>query len=385
MICGKKKRSEEQDSILYTKKFLQTKKLLLLGTGESGKTTIINQMKILHINGFSDQERKDRIPHIRQNIHESIYEILNNMKKIHPPIDIHEHQCRVSYEYILELGPNIPTDFTDEYFDHVKTTWSDEAVQKTYERSNEYQLIDSAEHFLNRIDEIRRPDYIPTNQDILFCRITTKSISKIEFKIPVPKKYGGGLAEFWMFDVGGQRGQRKKWIQLFDGILGILFLIAASDFDQTLREDSKTNRLQEAYNLFTDIVHSKFVRDAGLIVFLNKQDVLKRKIEQGRKIEVYFREFSSFVPSSEKECDNDYERAKSFMKQKILDIASKPVIIEHLGFVKGKNLIQELPPREVYVHYTIATDTCNIKKVFNSVHEIILKSITEGTFGNQLY
>ncbi|VEN61762.1 unnamed protein product [Callosobruchus maculatus] len=67
------------------------------------------------------------------------------------------------------------------------------------------------------------------------------------------------------------------------------------------------------------------------------------------------------------------------------DIASKPVIIEHLGFVQGKNLIQELPPREVYVHYTIATDTSNIKKVFNSVHEIILKSITEGTFGNQLY
>nr|CAI5864777.1 unnamed protein product [Callosobruchus analis] len=319
MVCCKKNRSEDQDAILYTKKFLETKKLLLLGTGESGKTTIIKQMKILHINGFNDQERRDRIPHIRQNIHESIYEILNNMKKINPPVDIHdENRCRYSYEYILNLGPDIPTNFTDEYFDHVKTAWSDEGVQRTYERSNEYQLIDSAEHFLNRIDEIRKPDYIPTNQDILFCRITTKSISRIEFEVRISKAYGGGVAEFWMFDVGGQRGQRKKWIQLFDGILGILFLIAASDFDQSLREDNKTNRLKEAYNLFTDIVQSRFVRDAGLIVFLNKQDLLKRKIDHGRKIEAYFPEFSSFVPTSEENFNNYYEKAKLFMKEKII-------------------------------------------------------------------
>lgn len=87
----------------------------------------------------------------------------------------------------------------------------------------------------------------------------TVSISKIEFEIPVPKKYGGGIAEFWMFDVGGQRGQRKKWIQVFDGIQAILFLIAASDFDQNLREDEKKNRLQESFGLFKDVCQSKYV------------------------------------------------------------------------------------------------------------------------------
>lgn len=111
--------------------------------------------------------------------------------------------------------------------------------------------------FLNRIDEIRKPDYIPTTQDILFCRVMTVSISKIEFEVPVPKKYGGGIAEFWMYDVGGQRGQRKKWIQVFDGIQAILFLISASDFDQTLREDHTKNRLQEAFSLFADVYRSR--------------------------------------------------------------------------------------------------------------------------------
>lgn len=113
--------------------------------------------------------------------------------------------------------------------------------------------------FLNRIDEIRKPDYIPTTEDILFCRIMTVSISKIEFEIKVPKKFGGGTAEFWMYDVGGQRGQRKKWIQVFDGIQAILFLIAASDFDQTLREAENKNRLEESLNLFKDTFRSKYV------------------------------------------------------------------------------------------------------------------------------
>ncbi|KAJ8927033.1 hypothetical protein NQ314_020596 [Rhamnusium bicolor] len=380
MVCGSSNKNVDEDDKLYTKKFFQTTKLLLLGTGESGKTTIIKQMKILHINGFSNQERKEKIPFIKQNIHESIYDIVYNMNKINPPVEIYNEDARESVEYILNVGAEDPAEYTDEYYEHIKIAWADKGVQEAYERSNEYQLIDSAAHFLNRIDEIRKSDYIPSTQDILYCRIMTVSISKIEFEVPVPKKYGGGMAEFWMYDVGGQRGQRKKWIQVFDGIQAILFLIAASDFDQTLREDESKNRLKEAFTLFGDIYRSRFVRDAGLIVFLNKQDLLKKKIEQGRKIEKYFPEYSNYR-SSDKESNpnSEYDRARFYMKQKVLDIASTPLTIEHIGFVPGKNLHEELPPRDVYIHFTIATDTNNIKRVFDSVHEIILQNVIEGT------
>ncbi|XP_018580006.1 guanine nucleotide-binding protein G(f) subunit alpha [Anoplophora glabripennis] len=376
MVCGGDNKKVDEDHKLYTKKFFQTKKLLLLGTGESGKTTIIKQMKILHINGFSEVERKEKIPFIRQNIHESIYDIVSNMSKINPPVEIHSVESKTSVEYILNLGPNEPSEYTDEYFDHVKIAWADKGVQDTYERSNEYQLIDSAAHFLNRLDEIRQPDYIPTTLDILFCRVMTVSISKIEFEV----KYGGGVAEFWMYDVGGQRGQRKKWIQVFDGIQAILFIISASDFDQTLREDENKNRLEEAFSLFEDVYRSRFVRDAGLILFLNKQDLLKKKIDQGRKLEKYFPEYSNYQ-TKEGDPNSEYDRAKFFMKDKVEKIASTPLTIEHIGFVPGKNIHEKLPPRTIYTHFTVATDTNNIKKIFESVRDTILRHTIDVTFG----
>lgn len=68
--------------------------------------------------------------------------------------------------------------------------------------------------FLGRIKDIRRKDYIPNTQDILYCRVKTNSINKIEFTIRNEKKYGRGEPKFWMYDVGGQRGERRKWIQV---------------------------------------------------------------------------------------------------------------------------------------------------------------------------
>lgn len=49
-----------------------THRLLLLGAGESGKSTIVKQMRILHINGFSDEEKREKVKEIRKNIRDSI-------------------------------------------------------------------------------------------------------------------------------------------------------------------------------------------------------------------------------------------------------------------------------------------------------------------------
>lgn len=93
----------------FTKSFEKAIKILLLGTGESGKSTIINQMKILHINEFTAQERLERVPIIRQNLHESMYDIVSNLERLGLSFDSPANQQ--SAQWLLKMGKILGDDF----------------------------------------------------------------------------------------------------------------------------------------------------------------------------------------------------------------------------------------------------------------------------------
>ena len=57
-----------------------------------------------------------------------------------------------------------------------------------------------------------------------------------------------------MVDVGGQRAERRKWLHSFEHVTSIIFLVAISEFDQTLLEAGGVNRLQESKDLFQTIL-----------------------------------------------------------------------------------------------------------------------------------
>lgn len=46
-----------------------------------------------------------------------------------------------------------------------------------------------------------------------------------------------------LFDVGGQRSERKKWIHCFEDVTAIIFCVAMSEYDQVLHEDETTVRI----------------------------------------------------------------------------------------------------------------------------------------------
>uniref|UniRef100_A0AAQ5X2U0 Guanine nucleotide binding protein (G protein) alpha 12a n=1 Tax=Amphiprion ocellaris TaxID=80972 RepID=A0AAQ5X2U0_AMPOC len=264
-----RRRSREIDAMLARERRAVRRlvKILLLGAGESGKSTFLKQMRI--ING-------------------------------------------------QEFDQKALLDFRDTIYENVLKS-------------------ESVKYFLDNLDRIGQLNYIPSKQDILFARKATKGIVEHDFvikKIP-----------FKMVDVGGQRSQRQKWFQCFDGITSILFMVSSSEYDQVLMEDRRTNRLVESMNIFETIVNNKLFLNVSIILFLNKTDLLVEKI---RTVDIR-KNFPEFRGDPRRLEDVQAFLVQSFSRKRRN---------------RGKPLFH---------HFTTAVDTENIRFVFHAVKDTILQ------------
>ncbi len=123
----------------------------------------------------------------------------------------------------------------------------------------------------------------------------------------VTEKYNIDGTTFEMYDVGGQRNERKKWIHCFEGVTAVIFVAAISEYDQTLFEDASTNRMIEALDLFDDICNNTFFVKSSMILFLNKRDLFAEKIKI-KKI-LNYPIYSDYTGP-----DNDYEAGNVYRK-----------------------------------------------------------------------
>lgn len=127
-------------------------------------------------------------------------------------------------------GDVLPRDVVDA----VRGLWRDGGVKEAVRRSREFQLNDSAVYYFNSIDRMSAPGYLPTDQDILRSRVKTTGITETTFKV--------GELTYKLFDVGGQRSERKKWIHCFENVTALVFLVSLSEYDQMLYEDESVVR-----------------------------------------------------------------------------------------------------------------------------------------------
>lgn len=310
-------------------------KLLLLGAGESGKSTIFKQMKVIYGKNFSAEERKMMLPTIYANIMAAVKILIEQAYAL----DLDEQvQALDSFKVLAEADESCPID--DAIGDEIIKFWNDPGIQTVWSRRSEYQIIESVQYYFERIDKIKAASYLPDKDDILYSRVRTSGIVTEQYEID------GTIFE--MYDVGGQRNERKKWIHCFEGVTAIIFVAALSEYDMKLFEDMSCNRMVEALDLFESICNNSFFKDSSIILFLNKRDLFQAKLEKS-PIEAT-EAFSDY-----KGRPNNYDDGVDYFLKKFL--ARK----------KGNH------ESTVYHHCTCATDTKNVRVVFDSCKEIILK------------
>ncbi|KAK9889153.1 hypothetical protein WA026_004427 [Henosepilachna vigintioctopunctata] len=312
-------------------------KLLLLGAGESGKSTIVKQMKIIHETGYSIEECKLYKPVVYSNTIQSLMAIIRAMGQLR--IDFGDpSRADIARQFFTFASAAEEGELTTELVSLMKKLWQDSGVQLCFSRSREYQLNDSAAYYLNALDRISQPTYIPSQQDVLRTRVKTTGIVETHFSFK--------NLHFKMFDVGGQRSERKKWIHCFEGVTAIIFCVALSGYDLVLAEDEEMNRMVESMKLFDSICNSKWFVSTSIILFLNKKDLFKEKIARS-PLTICFPEYTG---------PNTFEEASAYIR------------------LKFENLNKRKDQKEIYTHLTCATDTSNIQFVFDAVTDVIIKN-----------
>jgi len=198
-------------------------------------------------------------------------------------------------------------------------------------------LNDSAVYYFKEIERMADPNYLPTDQDILRSRVKTTGITETMFRV--------GELTYRLFDVGGQRSERKKWIHCFENVTALVFLVSLSEYDQMLYEDESVNRMQEALTLFDSICNSRWFVKTSIILFLNKIDLFADKLPHS-PLGDYFPDYTG---------GDNYDLACEYLLHRFV------------------SLNQNAATKQIYAHYTCATDTQQIKFVLSAIQDILLQ------------
>ena len=320
-----------------SKKFKKECKILLLGSGESGKSTIVKQMKIIHQNGFTEQELEEFRPIIYKNVLDSAHALIGAMRNL-------KIQCKnpanvAHAEKIMDfrIDPLNTYALTDGIADSIHEFWQDPVIPQIMDKhSSEFYLMDSASYFFTEVHRLAGQEYIPSETDVLRARIKSTGIVETRFTM--------GPLSIHMFDVGGQRSERKKWIHCFESVTSIIFCTALSEYDQVLLEEKNQNRMNESLVLFESVINSRWFLRTSIILFLNKIDVFRNKLPKV-PLGKYFPEYMG---------GGDINKAAKYILWRFMQ-ANRARL-------------------SVYPHLTQATDTTNIRLVFAAVKETILQN-----------
>lgn len=216
-------------------------------------------------------------------------------------------------------------------------------MREVWSKRAAVNVIDGHKEYFQDILRIAAPSFKPTTQDILLARVRTAQV--------VMERYRIDGIDFEMYDVGGQRSERRKWIDCFDHVDAVIFVAALSEYDQALAEARRTNRMVEALDLFRSVCNNRAFANTSIMLFLNKKDIFAEKI-------LY----------------SDIAAQRPFH-----DYAGPPNDFDHgvLYFIqKFKDCLIDDEFNDSFIHVTCATDTNNMEFVLDSMRKIIMTEVS---------
>ncbi|KAH7922718.1 G-alpha-domain-containing protein [Leucogyrophana mollusca] len=225
--------------------------------------------------------------------------------------------------------------------------WADPTVKKLLE-IEKMRPEEMAGFFLDALDRVTAPRYVPTDDDILRARLKTLGVTEYRFTMK-SGPLGSAMSHDWrVFDVGGQRSLRAAWVPFFDDMNAIIFLAPISCFDQVLQEDPSVNRLADSVLLWKTIVSNPLLKKTDLVLFLNKCDILRAKLNSGIRLGDYIVSYGSRP--------NDFDCASQYLRKKFAALMK-----EHS------------PERPFYCHFTSVTDTKSTTLILANVQDMIVR------------
>eukprot|EP01083_Nonionella_stella_P008025 23106_1 len=356
-----------------------TRKLLLLGCGSSGKSTLFKQLKcIFHPWGLESTEFAESTHAIRQNCVHSILKLLKKSQELYESDPKKYAKCLVNLEDDKKLVRSIERilAYRHDTFEHMEhANWNEiEQLGKTIEylwhdvdgirvtfnqRGDKFSFVDNMEYYFTKSKLIFAEEFYPSYEDVLKCRIRTTGMTEITYEIKD--------TFLNIYDVGGQRNERKKWIHCFEHVTAVLYVAALSHFDAVCFEDETQNSMHESITLFCEICNSKWFKRTPFILFLNKSDLFEEKLRDFVNITRCFsRELSGWdgpeyngpvyeenETTDEQYFDYCYKAQSDFIAQVYYD---------------QRNSVD----KKIFTHVTNATDRNCIEKVFWDCQNIVI-------------
>lgn len=385
-------------------------KLLLIGNNGSGTSTIFKQAKILYkATPFSEEERENIKLKIQSNVYgylgillegrerfedESLIE-MRKRKSYHKSDSIgntdDENDDKTIYsigtrlkafsDWLLKtmVAGNLEAIFpaaTREYAPLVEELWNDAAIQATYKRRSELEMLPSvASYFLERAVDILRTDYEPSDVDILYAEGVTSSngLACVDFSFPQSEPgddidtadLHDSLLRYQLIRVQARGlGENCKWLEMFEDVRIVIFCVSLNDYDQYSYDanGSLVNKMMLSQRLFESIVTHPTFEQMDFLLILNKFDLFEEKIERVPLTQCdWFEDFHPVVSRNRSNSNSN----------NINNSPSLGQLAFHYIAVRFKTLYSSLTGRKLYVSLVKGLELNSVDETLKYAREIL--------------